>query len=254
MENTHREFEIAVQEAEFVLSESPDNHGLPLSNHVTNAPKIHNNESENGNIKPKTSATRSDIESDSGIESINSDLQRHQFQSSPLYSPIAIYPKNYASPASSSHLLQEATPENIGNANIVSEAPSLNSFQRPKVTKINENFGAPSFISNLDNEFQTDQIETINDIESNFPDVFGNSANGDLLSFSDIIEAETLKLFGSDDPNTGVNNVLSDNSTKNSLPVSIPQNNSSEMQIEYNGNTGIGSSNDQISYNKSNIV
>ena len=102
LENTHRQFELAVQEAELVLPEPSDlQSGYPLSNSnsITHTAKIHNtNDDRNPNtIRPRNSTTRSDIESDSGIESINSDLQRHQFQNSPLYSPIGMYPKNHTS-------------------------------------------------------------------------------------------------------------------------------------------------------------
>ena len=105
LENTHRQFEIAVHEAELVLPESSDNSVDLLSaclNPITTTAKMHNNVEQTISSKQTNSTTRSDIESDSGIESINSDLQRQQFQASPLYSPIGMCGKTFTSPSPSS--------------------------------------------------------------------------------------------------------------------------------------------------------
>ena len=227
LESTHRQFELAVQEAELVLPESSDGQMhlfSPHSNQILQAAKIHNSGDQNIHCKPRSSFTRSEIESDSGVESINSDLQRHHLQNSPVYSPVGTYANPPSSSSSSYHI-----PETIQNRteNSITEKHFSTSQPNQKPITASESLVPSSLVPTMD-------LQAINDIESNFPDVFGHASDCQLQSFSDLIEAETLQLFGTVDPtNTPTNHIPSVNSTKSSTSGPLPQkSNNQEASIQ----------------------
>ena len=192
LENTHRQFELDVQDAEIVVPEfSESDYFSPNPNSIPKTEKEGISDAQGYNVRLRNSTTRSDIESDSGVESVNS----HHFQNSPMYSPMQAQNKTYTSPSPSASLQPLERDDVNGENNIVTKQ-SVNVRQPKQTSSGNPGFEPPSFISNTD--YKNNHLDSINAIESNFPDVFGGSAHGEMPSFSDMIEAETLKLFGDD--------------------------------------------------------
>ena len=205
---------MAVQEAELVLPEPTDLKNEFMSTNSDHGPKpeiICKPGNKQIHVKLRNSTTKSDIESDSGVESVNS----HQFQNSPpLYSPNGLYSKPLTSP-STHHYSVDA----VVNDKKSTEVLNLTPIQNPKGPQIN-NSDNSCLVQTSYYDFKANELDSINDIESNFPGVFGHCSNGELPTFSDIIEAETLNLFGNDDPSSSINHFASDNNTNNSLPIS----------------------------------
>ena len=69
LENTHKAFELAVQSAELIVPESLEtSYFLPNTNVMSNNEKHNVSDSQNYSGQLRNSTTRSDIESDSGVE------------------------------------------------------------------------------------------------------------------------------------------------------------------------------------------
>ena len=214
---------MAVQEAELVLPEHSDLKNEFMSTDSDQPPKpelICKPDNKQRHVKLRNSTTKSDIESDSGVESVNS----HQFQNSPpLYSPNGVYSKPLTSPSTHHYSVDP-----VVNDKKSTEIPNLTSMQTTKGLQINDSDNS-CLVQTSYYDFKTNELDSINDIESNFPGVFGHCSNGELPTFSDIIEAETLNLFGNDDPSSSINHFASDNSTNNSLQISSSKNNDREF-------------------------
>ena len=118
---------MAVQEAELVLSEPTDLKNLFMSTNSDHGPKpelICKPGNKQIHVKLRNSTTKSDIESDSGVESVNS----HQFQNSPpLYSPNGLYSKPLTSPSTHHYSVDP-----VVNDKKSTEILNLTSIQNPK--------------------------------------------------------------------------------------------------------------------------
>lgn len=221
MENTHKAFELAVQSAELVVPESLEtSYFLPNTNAMSSNEKHDVSDSQNYSGQLRNSTTRSDIESDSGVESVNS----HHFQNSPLYSPMQTINKNYTSPSPSTVMINHERDEVSGESNLSNKEP-LNVQKSKQSTISSLDFEAPTFLTNTD--YKTNHLDSINTIESNFPDVFGASNQNEMPSFSDMIEAETLKMFG--DQSGGAH--YSDNSFSSNVCTADVTNNKSKNSM-----------------------
>ena len=221
LENTHKAFELAVQSAELVVPESLEtSYFLPNTNVMSSNEKQEISDSQNYSGQLRNSTTRSDIESDSGVESVNS----HHFQNSPLYSPMQTINKNYTSPSPSTIMINHERDEVSGESNLSAKEP-LNVQKSKQSTVSSLGFEAPTFLSNTD--YKTNHLDSINTIESNFPDVFGGSNQNEMPSFSDMIEAETLKMFG--DQSEGAH--YSDNTFSSNVCTSDTTNDKSKISI-----------------------
>ena len=225
LEDTHRQFELAVQDAELVVPESSDsNYFLQNPNIFSKAENVNDSEPQNNSARVRNSTTRSDIESDSGVESVNS----HHFQNSPLYSPMQSSYKNYTSPSPSAGIIPHEKEERNGEFDASTKGYLNNSIT--KQNTLSRRAFEAVFSSNSNFNNKSIQLDSLSTIESNFPEVFGGSTQGDMPSFSDMIEAETLKLFGDDgggldtpgDNPSLVNQTL--NTTIDSPAFEIPQN------------------------------
>ena len=191
LENTHRQFEMDVDEEDLLLATADGS--FNLIEWITSDTKTNTNDNRTQNIsKGSNSTIKTDIESDSGVESTISD-QRQQFHSSPLCSPIANGGKTFTPPSNN---VTENQTNNANTAHIGIDG-HLVIPQQNVHSPISQKYKS-SISTAVDSTHNEDYCIEFNYIESDFPAISVQQSNGELAYFSVIIEAETSKLFESD--------------------------------------------------------